>query len=96
MAWQAGEAKRRYQARWGRQRRLARARVAYAAGDRSRRVVNALGRASCTPGQKWCSWGQHRVARSRFRVAHRKKDGLQDLCMACQAILNHAAAWLQH
>lgn len=97
MAWQTNEATRRYQARWGKQRRLARAQAAYDAGDRSRVVINALGRASCAPWQKWCAWGQHRVPRSRFRVARRNKDGLQDLCRVCQDMLNHrAVARKQH
>ena len=91
MAWRTREDKRGYQQRWARYVRLASAQAAYDAGDRSRRVINALGRASCAPWQKWCAWGHHRVVRARFRVARRNKDGLQDMCRRCQDMASRAA-----
>lgn len=91
VAWKTLAEKRDYQRQWALRYRHAIIQALYDAGDRSRHVVNGLGRAHVSPGTKWCAWGQHGLPRAAFRHSCRNKDGLQDTCRSCQDMLGRAS-----
>ena len=88
MPWQE---KKPYQAAWAREKRLRLARAQFLAGDYSRRVMNALGRAAVRADQKWCSWGQHAVRIEEFGFNAERSDQRQDFCLDCYRILARIA-----
>jgi hypothetical protein len=49
----------------------------------TRSLANRLGRLTCPPGHRWCSYGQHAVLLHRFRPSRFYADGLQRLCARC-------------
>ena len=89
------EVLRPYQRVWAQKHRLEHLRRLYAQGDRSRHVINGLGRASCGPNHKWCAWSQHRCLRTAFRPSRHHKDGLCDLCRECQDIIRRISAYVR-
>lgn len=91
MPWKSRQDARAYRAQWARQSRHVLLCMHYGLGERSRRVINGLGRAACAPDEKWCSWSQHRVKRAKFRVCRRNRDGLQSYCPECQDMANRVA-----